>query len=399
MPLAGIRVIEYAVFHAGPGAASILGELGADVIKIESGAGDPSRTWSSAGNMDFSLTNDQTVTYQISNRNKRGIYVQMGSTEGKKIFHRLLGGADVFITNLRKSSRQERGMDYAAISKINPRIVYASVSGYGPEGPDSDLGAYDPLGQARCGLMYATGFDEPAVLNLAFLDQATAVAASHAILTALLVQQRQGIGQEVHVSLYSAGLWLMYPNMFIVGAFSKDPNVAWNRHENSPLRNRFRCKDGVWIMSAHHPEEKYWSVFCEATGQKQLLDDSRFLDDASRRANCRALVAIFDDVFACKTSDEWMRILLSAGLMVSPVRRNLNVVEDLQALANDYMVDFEHPVLGKIKIPGYPIHFSENSAVTRTIGFEIGAHTDQILEEIGYSSGEIGTLRAQGIVR
>ncbi|MBT8342055.1 MAG: CoA transferase [Desulfatitalea sp.] len=398
-PLAGVRVVEYAVFHAGPGAASILGELGADVVKVESGIADPSRGWTSVGSMDFALPGNQSVAFQVSNRNKRGLFVQLKTEQGRKIFDHLIAGADVFITNLRKTSLSERKLDYAPLRQINAKLIYAAVSGYGPNGPDSDLGAYDPLGQARSGLMYAAGQQEPCVLNLALLDQVAAIATSHAILTALFVREREGVGQQVDVSLLSSALWMMYPNMYFAGTSGKDPNMAWNRLDNSPLRNRFRCKDGRWIMSTHHPEDKYWPAFCEATGQGRLLSDARFIDEQGRKAHCQELVALFDDVFAQKSCDEWMRIFLDAGLMFSPVQRNLDVLSDPQVDANDYMVDFDHPVYGKVKIPGYPFHFSENSAGVRTIGIKIGEHTDQILTELGYSQEKIDRLKARGVVR
>jgi crotonobetainyl-CoA:carnitine CoA-transferase CaiB-like acyl-CoA transferase len=239
MPLEGIRVVEYAVFHAGPGASAILGDLGAEVIKIEEGTGDPERYWIAVGGLDLSLPNGESIWFQISNRNKKGIYLDIKKEEGREIFLRLVKDADVFLTNLRKSTKESLGIDYATMARINPRIIHANVSGFGPEGPLSDLGAYDPMGQAQSGMMFATGKEEPALINLGVLDQATAIAASHAILTALFVRERHGVGQEVHVSLYSTGLWLLYSNIVMMGGLSVDPNDGWNRSLNSPLRNRF----------------------------------------------------------------------------------------------------------------------------------------------------------------
>jgi len=399
MPLEGIRVVEYAVFHAGPGAAAILGDLGADVIKIEEGTGDPERYWTSAGGIDFSLPDGESVWFQISNRNKKGICLDINQEKGREILFRLVKEADVFLTNLRKSTKASLGIDYDHISRINPKIIHANVSGYGPEGPISDLGAFDPLGQARSGMMFATGSERPALINLGVLDQATAIAASHAILTALLVRERRGIGQEVHVSLYSTALWLTYGNMVMISGLSKDPNMDWKRELNSPLRNMFRCKDGKWILGTHHPEEKYWPNLCEATGQTALLNDPRFADDAGRSTNCESLVAIFDEVFATKTRDEWIDILLERGLMFSPVQRSQEVFEDPQALINQYLVDFDFPAVGKVKIPGYPVHFSADKAGTQGAAPSLGEHTDHVMREMGYSDQEIQELRKKGVIR
>jgi crotonobetainyl-CoA:carnitine CoA-transferase CaiB-like acyl-CoA transferase len=399
MPLKGVRVVEYAVFHAGPGAGAILGDLGAEVIKIEEGTGDPERFWNTVGGMDLSLPNGESIWFQISNRNKKGICLDIKKEKGREIFHRLVKEADIFITNLRKSTKASMGLDYATISRINPKIIHANVSGYGPEGPFSDLGAYDPMGQARSGMMFTTGKEDPALINLGVLDQATAIAASHAILTALFFRERHGTGQEVHVSLYSTGLWLLYGNMLMMGGLSIDPNIEWSRSLNSPLRNRFCCKDGNWIIGTHHPEDKYWPSFCEATGQTAILRDPRFADDVCRVENCPELVAIFDKVFATKTRDEWMDIFRKHGLMFSPVQRLNEVFTDPQALINDYIVDFEDPALDKLKIPGYPIHFSKNRAGTRSFAPTLGEHTDLIMSQSGYTNEEIQRLKEEEVIR
>jgi crotonobetainyl-CoA:carnitine CoA-transferase CaiB-like acyl-CoA transferase len=398
-PLDGVRVLEYGVFHAGPGAGAILGDLGADVIKIESEEGDPERYWVRLGKLDISLPSGESVMFQVSNRNKRGLCLDIETQEGRDVFHRLIKKCDVFLTNLRKSTKAEMGLDYAALSRVNPRIIHANVSGYGPEGPMRDLGAFDPLGLACSGMMFVTGTREPVLMHLGILDQATAIATSQAILTALFVRERKGIGQEVHVSLYSSGLWLMQPSLMINNILSVEPMVRGDRSEQSPLRNFFRCKDGKWIMGTHHPEEKYWPVFCEATGLTELAEDPRFADDAARANNCAELVDRFDKVFSTKTRDEWMDIFLSKGLMFCSIQHVSEIKNDPQAIANKYVVDFEDPVLGKLKLPGYPVHFSANRAGTRGLAPGVGEHTVEVLEEIGYTDQEIDELRKQGVIR
>jgi CoA:oxalate CoA-transferase len=165
------------------------------------------------------------------------------------------------------------------------------------------------------------------------------------------------------------------------------------------LRNRFCCKDGKWLIGAHHPEKKYWPGFCEATGQSALLKDPRFEDDAGRRRNCRELIELFDEVFATKRRDEWLEILGAKGLMFCPVQDLREVFKDPQALINNYVVDFEHPTYGPLKIPGYPVHFSAARAGTQTKAPALGEHTDLIMRRIGYSEGEIRTLKAEGVIR
>jgi crotonobetainyl-CoA:carnitine CoA-transferase CaiB-like acyl-CoA transferase len=398
-PLAGIRVLEYGIFHAGPGAGAILGDLGADVIKVESGEGDPERTWSRIGQLDFSLPNGESPMFHASNRNKRGICLDIGKEKGREIFHRLVKETDVFLTNLRKSTKERLGLDYASLSQVNSRLIHASVSGYGPEGPMKDLGAFDPLGQARSGMMFVTGTKEPVLLHIGILDQATAIAASHAVLTALFARERHGMGQDLNISLYGTGLWLTYPSLLISNLLRVDPVISGNHFEHSPLRNFFRCKDGKWIIGTHHPESKYWPLFCEATDQMDLLGDPRFRDDGARAQHCEELVAHFDKVFASRTRDEWMGIFLPRGLMFSSVQHVDEIKNDPQAMANDYLVDYDDPFLGRVKIPGYPIRFGKHRAGTRTLAPGFGEHTMEVLRELGFSPQDLEELKREGIIR
>lgn len=397
-PLEGIRVVEYAVFHAGPGAGAILGDLGADVIKIEADGGDPIRNWDRIGDISFDTPGGSPM-FDFSNRNKRGIYIDIQTVDGRKVFERLIQDADVFLTNLRKSTKPKLGLDYETIKGINSGIIYSSVTGYGKEGPVSDNGAFDPLGQARSGMMHLTAGEEPALIQLAVLDQATAITLSHAIMTALFTRERDGQGQEVHTSLFSSALWLTYANVMLSNLNIRMKDLVWERYRNTPMRNNFLCKDGKWIIGSHHPQDKYWSSFCEATDQNSLLDDPRFADSALRDKNCRELVLHFDIVFAEKTQQEWIEILTSKGLMFSPVQNVEDVCEDPQAIANNYIVDFEHPQFGNLKIPGYPIDFSRFSAGIRRPAPQIGEHTGEILREMGYSDKEIADLKEARAVK
>lgn len=397
--LDGVRIVEYGVFHAGPGGNAILGDLGAEIVKIETFSGDPERYWTRVAGADFSLKNNESIIFDASNRNKKSICLDIKQKKGREIFNRLIKDADVFLTNLRKSTKAKMGLDYGTISKLKPDIIYASVSGYGTEGPMSDLGAFDPLGSARSGLMFVAGDQEPQLLHIGILDQTTAITVSHAILTALLDRERRGVGQEVHISLYGTALWMQYINFLISGVLSVDPCIPGDRTKHSPLRNRFRSKDGRWIFGTHHPEEKYWATFCKATEQTALLEDPRYTTEAGGPTNYVELNKIFDKVFATKTGDEWMEIFLPHGLMFCSVQSIEDVKTDPQALANNFIVPFEHPVQGKVQIPGYPIAFSECYAGTRSAAPRLGEHTNAILQELGYSKEEIEDFKKEGIIK
>lgn len=397
-PLEGIRVVEYGLFHAGPGATAILGDLGAEVIKIETRKGDGARFWTQIADLDIADPTGESIIFQVSSRNKRGICLDIHSPEGRSVFNRLVRQADVFMTNLRKSTKEKLAIDYASIATINPRIIHASVSGYGTEGPLSDIGAFDPLGQACSGLMFVTGSDTPRPLNVGLLDQATAIALSHAIITALFVRERQGIAQDVHVSLYSTALWLQHINMMLSSGLSKTPTAPMDRDQHSPLRNVFRCKDGKWIMGTHHPEEKYWTTFCRAVGKPELLEDPEFTDSQQRPKNVQKLTAIFDAVFATKTQMEWMAVFQTHKMMFAPIQRIEDVEKDPQALQNNYLIPLDYPDIGQINILGYPIHFGACQTGFQRRAPRVGEHTQEVLEELGYSSEEIENLRKNAVI-
>jgi crotonobetainyl-CoA:carnitine CoA-transferase CaiB-like acyl-CoA transferase len=397
-PLAGIKVVEYGVFHAGPGGGAILGDLGAEVIKVENAAGDPLRHWTSVAGFDFSIADNQSLMNEISNRNKKAVCLDIKTEKGKTILHQLVKGADVFLTNLRKSTKEKLGIDYAALSKINPRIIHANVSGFGPEGPMADMGAFDPLGQAWSGMTFVTGTEHPALTHIGLLDQTTAITLSHAVITALFVRERKGIGQAVHISLYGTALWMQYINLMITNTFSVDPCIPADRNHHSPLRNAFCCKDEKWIIGTHHPENKYWGTFCQVTDQGQLIDDPQYTDEEGKPIKSAELVKIFDAVFATRPSAEWMGKLTSAGLIFAPIQKITDIKSDPQAIANNYVTPFKHRVLGDIQMPGYPIQFSACDTDTLTAAPQLGEHTDEILADLGYSKEDIKDLRNADIV-
>ncbi len=398
-PLDGIKIVEYGVFHAGPGGTAILGDLGADIIKIEAPSGDPVRYWTDLGAIDMATPNGESLVYEIANRNKKGLCLDIKKEEGRAVFESLVKESDVFMCNLRKSTKARMSIDYDSIRQLNEQIIYAGVSGYGPDGPMEDIGAFDPLGQACSGMMFVTGSETPKAFQVGMLDQATAIAISHAIITALFTKERQGIGQEVHASLYGSSLWLQHVNLMLANALSINPCFSSEANTPSPLRDAFCCKDGKWIMGTHHPEEKYWFAFCHATGRSDLLDNPEYTDTARRPVNYQELRKIFGQVFAEKPLSEWVEILQSHSLMFVPVQRIGDVKNDPQAQINEYVKSFDYKGIGNIDIPGYPIHFSASQAGFKTPAPEMGEHTDQIMTEMGYSKDYISRLREQDIIR
>ena len=399
-PLTGIKVIEVGVWHAGPGANVVMADLGAEVIKIESLRGEPERHTGKFGNMDTESldSGDWTLIYEISNRNKQSVQLDIGSDEGRQIVHKLVAGADVFLTNLRRDTVQKLGIDYESLSVINPRLVYARTTGFGPKGAMAGQGAYDTLGQAYSGMLFLAGNEEPAPLSVLILDQMAAIATSHAIITALLSRSMTGVGQDVHVSLYSSAIWLNYANLMTTSALGKEIDLSWNRRDHGVLRSMFRCADGVWLAGTHHPEDPYWQRFCAAIQRPDLAEDPRLATRVLRAEHLPDLYDLLDDVFATRPSEEWLEIFAAGGLLFAPVRRFEDVLHDPQAEANDYIVDVNHPRLGALRVPGYPVTFGKDCPAPYRPAPSLGQHTDSVLASLGLDDDAIAGLRDRKVI-
>jgi len=254
------------------------------------------------------------------------------------------------------------------------------------------------LGQACSGMMFVTGSEFPALIQIGVLDQATAITLSHAIITALLVRERQGISQEVHVSLLGTALWLQHINVMLSTVSRIDPCFSGDRTQQSPLRNVFCCKDNDWVMCTHHPEEKYWVRFCKVMGRSDLLDNPAYTNEKGAPINYAELNTLFDQIFLTRTRKAWMVDFWDNELMFAPIQRVMDVEKDTQALLNQYIVPCDYPGLGKVNIPGYPVHFSESQANIQTRAPHKGEHTDEILKDLGYAAVAVAELKKEGVV-
>ena len=396
MPLEGIRVIDWTIWQQGPVCSAILGDLGADVIKIEERVGgDPGRGLVRLAGVEM---NDRPNFYfTANNRNKRGITLDLKNPEAREIVYRLCEKSDVFVQNFRKGVADRLGVGYAELRKRNPKLIYASANGYGPRGPEADSPSYDYLGQARSGLMMAAGEPDmpPCLVAGGVADQMGAIMLAFGVVTALHARERFGVGQEVNASLLSSMMFLQGLNVtarLILGNSMPRASRTWTYN---PLWNHYRCRDDRWLALGMLQADRYWKDFCHAIGEHDLAEDPRYTETQSRMANAGDAIARLSEVFATKPSDEWLAILKAAGdFIVTPIKSVNDLPDDPQVRANDYIVPLEHPTFGRVETVGMPFELTETPGKVRRAAPEFGEHTEEILTDVcGYSWDDVARLK------
>lgn len=404
-PLEGVRVIEWAMWHNGPAAGYILGDLGAEVIKIEHPKeGDASRGVATLSGAPAFLAGGRTTPFESANRSKKSITVNLQTEKGREAVYRLVEKSDVFFTNFRPFVAQKLKLDYPDLSRINPRIIYAYNTGYGIKGEDAELRAFDQLAQARTGMMWAVGDrdgDQPQMVQGAILDQTGATMLAFGIVTALLVRERQGIGQRLDVSLFGSAIHLQAVNVnTAIWQGRAIPRHSRDRCRN-PLDNHYRCGDGKWLRIAESQSDRFWPEVANALGAEGLTEDPRFSTSEGRRLHFAELIPLLDKVFASRPRDEWLKIFKDKHCQFArgPVNTTEDLINDPQALANDYIVEYDHPTMGRVKTVGIPITFEKTPMAVKSPPPEFGEHTEEVLTEVaGYSWEEVAQMRADGVL-
>jgi|TARA_Y100000294_G_scaffold175758_1_gene196572 crotonobetainyl-CoA:carnitine CoA-transferase CaiB-like acyl-CoA transferase len=406
--LEGIRVVDWTIWQFGPVAATMLGDLGADVVKIEALDGDPGRAVFAAGGVDRSLPAGRNAYFEANHRNKRCVALDLKQPEGVKVVRQLVESADVFVQNFRKGVAERLGLGYETLKKTNPGLVYASATGYGPEGPDSELPALDAAAQARSGLMFATGPEgaEPYPVQGVVGDQIGGITLGFGILAGLVARSLHGIGQKIDVSHLSSSIWLqgLAVSMGMLTQHKPDSEINLSSKPSrtdayNPLANYYRCSDDRWIMIADFQADRYWPSFASAVGLEELIDDPRYHDTLARGDNRRVLIQMLDDAFSRKTYVEWAEILTKSGDHIFSLVQTLpELADDPQVIANGYLANVEHPDLGTVKLADHPVRYSETPHSIRSVAPELGQHTEEVLLELGYTWEDISGLQDLGVI-
>ncbi len=379
----------------------MLGDLGAEVIKIEDRlTGDPGRGLLKMAGLD--LGDRPNFYFEANNRNKKGITLDLKKPEGRRIIYELAAKSDVFVQNFRKGVAGRLGLDYAALRQHNPKLIYATASGYGPEGPESGDPSFDQLGLARSGIMLAAGEPDHPPLAIAggVADQMGAIMLAYGVLAALLARERFGVGQEVDAS--HLGSMTMLQGLSLAAKLMMGfavPRIA-RKSQANPLWNHYCCQDGKWVCLGMLQPDRYWADFCAALGRPELAADERFADISTRSANAGAAIEILDEIFASKPRDEWMKLLRDGGdFIFCQVNSVDDLPEDPQVRANDYVIDFDHPRHGKTQVVGIAVRLRETPGQVRLPAPEFGEHTEEILTGLlGYSWEQVGALREQEVI-
>ncbi len=402
MPLEGIRVIDWTIWQQGPVCSAMLGDLGAEVIKIEERVGgDPGRGIVKMSGTD--VGNRPNFYFEANNRNKKSLTLDLKRPEAREIIYGLVAKSDVFVQNFRKGVAARLGIDYPTLRTYNEKLIYASATGYGPDGPSSAEPSFDQLGLARSGIMMAAGEPDMPPLAIAggVADQMGAVMLAYGVLAALIARDRHGMGQEVDTSHLSAMMWLQGLSVSCKLMMGSAIGRQFRSQAGNPLWNHYCCKDNQWLCLGMLQPDRYWADFCRAIDRPALIEDARFADMAVRSQNAKACVAELDEAFRDRSRGEWIDVFKrSEGDFILTVVNSINdLPEDPQVIANDYVVDFDHPNHGPIKMQGMPVALRETPGQIRTAAPEFGQHTEEVLLDLlGYDWDQITKLRESKVI-
>ncbi len=393
LPLEGVRVLDLTSIMAGPYCTMVLGDMGAEVIKIENfPEGDGSRRFDPK-------VNGESYCFAVLNRNKKSVGLNMKDPRGKEAFMKLAAKADIITENFRPGVTKKLGIDYDAIAKSNPGVIYASMSGFGQTGPYGKRGGFDIVAQGMSGIMMMTGYPggRPAKVGIAMNDIASGVTALYSILGAYIGRLRNGKGQYLETSLLEAGLaWTHWESGAYFGS-GELPTATGTRHRRSTPYQAYKTKDGYVTVGGNN--NKLWTAFCTSVcGKPEWLQDPRFNPLARRLENIDELEREIETVFATQPTAHWVEKLDAAGVPGGPVYTYDQILADPHIEARRMVVEIDHPRIGRMKSLGIPVKSTGELLAIRNAAPWLGQHSDEVLKELGYGGSEIAALYADGVL-
>lgn len=387
LPLENIKVLDLTRVLAGPYATMILGDLGADIIKIEMPVkGDDARFFGP-------YINGESAYFMSLNRNKRSVTLNLKNDGEKKLFLEMVGKVDVVVENFRPGTMERLGLGYENLKQINPKIIYAATSGYGHTGPYKERAAYDAVVQAMSGLMSITGEKDgkPTRVGTSIGDITAGLFTVIGILTALANRYETGIGQKVDVAMLDCQVAILENAIARYLVTGEKLKPEGNKHPSIVPFETFETKDGEIMIAAGN--DFLWGKLCSIIEREELINDSRFKTNPLRNKNYDKLRPLIAEPLKYKKTEEWQEILNEAGIPNGPINTIDKVIEDPQIKAREMIVEIDHPIVGEFKVPGIPIKLSETPGKIRKTSPILGEHTEEVLKELlGYEESEIGEL-------
>jgi formyl-CoA transferase len=393
-PLDGVRVLDLTRVVAGPYCSMFLGDLGAEIVKVEQpGAGDDTRGWGPP------FAGGESAYYLCINRNKKSLALDLKSQRAVELLRELAKVADVIIENFRPGTMERLGLGEKELRQLNPRLIYASLTGFGADGPMSDWPGYDLIVQAWGGLMSITGTPdgEPVKVGVAIIDLVAGLMLGKAITAALFAREKIGVGQRIDTSLLEAEVasLINVGSNYLVGG--KIPTRWGNAHPNIVPYQNFKTADGYLVIGV--ASEVIWRRFCQAIGRAELTDDARFANNSKRVENRNALIALLSEVFLRRNNETWFKSLTEAEVPCAPVQTVDQVFQAPQVLHRDMLLEVEHPTAGRVRMAGIPVKFSVTPASVRLPPPLLGEHNDEILKSwLGMSADTIDQLKRENVI-
>ena len=407
LPLKGYRVLDFSTYAAAPVCAMTLADWGADVIKVESLFGDAFRLFGFI--MRCPIAENDNIQFELDNRNKRGIALDLKTPEGQEIIQKLLNASDVLVTNYRPKALKGLGLDYEALAEKYPRLVYAYLNGYGDKGPEKDKPGFDLAAYfARSGILVEVpepGSD-PIPPLAGFGDHPTGTFLAGGICAALLRREKTGKGCKVQTALFNAALWNLSLNIATANNNAHLPEEEQlkirtsRKRPRTAMMNTYRTKDGRWVTIMALEYDRYWKPFAESVIRRpDLVDDPRFKNQMAAFEHTVELAAIVEEEVGKITKDELVKRMAAADIVYEVNQRWKELKDDIQAVENDFMVEHKMPSGRKEWIVGNPVKFNGEKTSLRRYAPKLGEHNDEILSELGYSGEQIKSLRDKKIIK